>query len=164
MKYAVLMLSLCVAAGGCGFGNDEMPEPAGGGRPTPTLPPLPPAVGPSPDYSQFERVPMIRLLATPTSMDKKAVSVVGYLSLPSNCIDCGTWLCFHKEDAENRLGPNCVGVDLPDSARRLDHRYVEVRGIVAVRRFHSTFVYIQDIAGVAPVANEQQWEADLWRK
>ena len=159
------VLSVCLALWGCAGGTEEMPEPAGGSRPTPTLPPLPPAVGPSPDYSKFELVPLIRLLVMPTSMDRKAVSVQGYLSLPpSGCIDCGSMLCFHKEDAENLLGTNCLGLEVPDSAGQLNHRYVEIQGVVGIARYNNTHVFIRNIKGIAPIANQEQAEADLWRK
>ncbi len=161
MRYATgAVLLLYAAAWGCGGGKEEMPEPATALRPTPA--PLPPAVGPSPDYSRFTPVSMVRLLAAPESANKKAVSVVGYLSLSSpNCDDCGSLLCFHKEDVENRLGPNCVGVDAPASAARLNRRYVEVQGLVVVR--HS-FASIEDVVRVSPVPNQAQWEAGLWAK
>lgn len=110
---------------------------------------------------------MVRLLAAPLSMDQKAVSVTGYLSMPTSiCIDCGNRnvLCFHKEDADNGLESNCVGVDVSNSARHLNHRYVEVQGVVGVIRQPRTFVFIQNVVGVAPVANEEQAEADRWRK
>ena len=160
---ATALLFLCAAGLACGWKDEEMPEPAAARLPAPAPPPA--AVRLGPDLLGVEVVSMLRLLAAPSSMNKKSVSVVGYLEPPpSNCIHCGTLLCLHKEDADNRLWQNCLGLDLPDLTKvsPLTHRYVRVQGVVVVERpQHSTYVAIRDIRFIAPVPNREQWMAGV---
>ena len=125
--------------------------------------PLPAAVSLGQEASDAEAMSMVQLLASPPSINRKVVSVTGYLDPPpANCDHCGTQLCLHKEDAENRLLQNCIGLDLPDLTKvsPLTHRYVRLQGVVVVERNERfTHVTIQDIRSVAPVPNREQWIA-----
>jgi len=162
MKIAsAVLLFLSTAGLACGRKEEPMPEPASARSPAPAPPPA--AVRLGPDLVGVEVVSMLQLLAAPSPMNKRSISVTGYLEPPpSNCIHCGTLLCLHKEDADNRLWQNCLGLDLPDLTKvsPLTHRYVRLQGVVVVERpQRSTYVSIRDIRFIAPVPNREQWMA-----
>ena len=148
MRHAIatlLIASLCGAA--CVLESEPMPEPAS--RPTPV--PLPPGLLLGANHPRTEYVSLVRVLADPTSVKGKAITVNGYFE-PGQ-------LCLHKEDADKRLRTNCVSIEVPDSpqARLLAGRYVVVSGVVGFggRTGLSPIfdLLIQDVRRMDPIAD-----------
>lgn len=149
----LLVGSLCGAA--CARGNEPMPGPPAQATPTP----LPPAVSFGSDHPKTEYVSLVRVLANPTSLNKKAITLDGFLD--------GHTLCLHKEDADNRLSTNCVSIAFPDSpqVQALDRRYVTVSGIVVFggRAGLSPLVdvFIDDVRSIEPIEDRERARHDL---
>ncbi len=158
---AATLLILAAAGQACSGREESMPPPPATHVPAPP----PAAVRLGQEISDAQVVPMTQLLSAPEQFNKQAVSVVGFLDPPPfNCSDCGTVLCFHKEDADNRLFENCLGVILPDLSKvsRLTHRYVRVQGMVSVARYRKYIsVSISDVRQIEAVPNREQWAAGL---
>lgn len=85
-------------------------------------------LSPSVGAKEYEDVSMVQLIANPEKYDGTAIQVIGFVGLEPE----GTAVYLHKEDHENGLTRNALGLDVSDEIlkerKKYDRKYVIIRG------------------------------------
>ena len=136
-----------------------MPPPPS--RPTPT--PLPAGVSLGAPHAKTQSVSLVRVLADPSSVDRKAITVGGYLDFDG---DDNYSLCLHQDDADHGVRTNCVALVVANTRamRDLALHYVTVAGVVRLRQsvgFSFTDFAIEDVRRVDPSARRSMDVVEL---
>jgi hypothetical protein len=117
-------------------------------------------VAPRPPNS--ERVSLVRILANPDDMNGRAVDVGGYMHVEFE----GTQLCLHREDYEQMVLTNCVGLSVPEGpdVLELNDRYVVVEGVVKASARGGISLFPASLQGVTAIGSVSRGYFEELRK